>query len=582
MRKNRCIAAVCLLALLVCGAIPAQAAVFTSDVRVLISIGGPTTFTFTPVGEFTLREAPDVAVGNDEITISAVGGRVSVTLGSETITAASLTFLSGDYGGLTDYIRLKNSVHSTCTYLGNMTFDVSENALRAINELPLERYLYGVVPNEMSNSFPLDALKAQAVCARGYAVANATNNSRGAYDLLDTSQDQVYKGYASRNTRAIAAVDLTRGQVLTYDGDIIETYYAASNGGQTEKTGNVWSTDFPYYVNLDDAYDLLNASSLEEKSFIPEVYTEETLALMDRLVLLDIERAAYEKAGQPVTLLCTISVTPKSPQYDPPSRCYTEADVTLAVAYEEGGEEKTGQLTITLTLEDLHFGSFENTLGRASASKTRLRMRGAERGVCYSGGAAHSGWYLTERRYGHGVGMSQRGAQERARSGQSYTDILAFYYMDTALNAVGTYESAPKITSEEYKVREWGLSGIAPGTTPAELLSRLSSEGTLSVVTSKGFEAKQDVFTGYFVRVTYDGGTTFFDLPIVIYGDLDGNGTVDADDIAALQGHLVHAMPLTGARLSAADVNHDGGADLLDLLHLIRHVNGDEKLSQRS
>lgn len=64
-------------------------------------------------------------------------------------------------------------------------------------------------------------------------------------------------------------MDATKGQVLTYDGDIVETYYSASNGGQTERTGNVWENDLPYYINQDDPFDLANASSLEEKSFIP-------------------------------------------------------------------------------------------------------------------------------------------------------------------------------------------------------------------------------------------------------------------------------------------------------------------------
>lgn len=580
MRKNRYIVVLCLALLLVCTTMPARAAVYSTDVRVRISLGKKQTISFTPVGEFTLKEAPDLAVGNDELQVSAAGGRISLQIGGKTVTAASLTLLCGNYGERTDYIRLKNSEYGTCTYLGNMTFDVYEGAVRAINTLPIEQYLYGVVPHEMSNLFPIDALKAQAVCARGYAVARCSRYTIRAYDLLDTSQDQVYRGYASRNTRAIAAVDATRGEVLTYNGEIIEAYYSASNGGQTEKTGNVWENDLPYYIHADDPFDILNASSIEEKSFIPETFTEKTVKLMDPFVLLALERAAYEAAEREVSLLATVEVTPKSPSYDQPSRSYNEADVTFLVGYEEDGQHKTGQLTVTLTLEKLKFGSFENTLGRIGARKTSLRMRGAERGTYRTGGEKYAGWYLTERRYGHGVGLSQRGAQERARAGQPYTDILSFYFQNTTLITVGTYESAPSIRSDAYQVREWGISGISPGASADVLLQKLSSEGKLSVVSAKGGTATGSVCTGSFVRVTYDEGTAFFDLPIVLFGDLDGNGEIAESDVFALQGHLAHETPLTGARLSAADVNHDGDVDNLDLLLLIRAINGDARISQ--
>lgn len=582
MRKTRLIAALGLALLLAGAALPARAAVFSPDVRVLLSLGKQRTVAFTPVGSFRLQEAPGLELGEGELEVSAVGGRVSLTAGGETVTAPSLTLLSGGYGGRADYIRLKNDEYGTCTYLGNMTFDVHEGYVRAVNTLPLEQYLYGVVPHEMSDRFPVDALKAQAVCARGYAVARCSKYGSRAYDLVDTSKDQVYRGYASKNARAIAAVDATKGQVLTYEGDIIEAYYSASNGGQTERTGNVWENDLPYYGHADDPFDLANASSIEEKSFLPETYTEETLALMDPFVLLALERAAYGAAGREVALLSTVSVTPTEPSYEAPSRCFTKALVTLLVGYEEEGQEKTGQVTVTLNLEDLRFGSFENTLGRLGARKTSLRMRGAERGSYRANGQDYPGWFLTERRYGHGVGLSQRGAQERARAGEAYTDILSFYYMDTALNTVGDYESAPRLRGGDYKVREWGLSGVAPGTGAEALLRGLKSEGELSVVTAKGNRAEGNVCTGYYVRTAYEGGKAFFDLPIVIYGDLDGDGEIGKGDVEALQGHLLRAGLLTGPRLRAADVDHDGAVGPLDLLKLIRAVNGDAKISQGS
>lgn len=577
------IAALILALTLLFSMVPAYGAVFHSDVRVMLSIGKVREFTFTPVGEFTLQEDDDIKVGTEELTVKAVGGQVSITFGDDTVTAPSLTLLSENYGDTTDYIRLKNSEHGTCTYLGNMTFDVYEGKLRARNQLPIEQYLYGVVPHEMSNSFPVEALKAQAVCARSYVMGYCSRYATRSYDIRDTSSDQVYRGYASKNTRAIAAVDATKGQVLTYEGNIIEAYYSASNGGQTERTGNVWENDLPYYTNADDPYDLLNESSIEEKSFIPEKYDETTLKFMDPNVRFAIEQGAYEAAGREVELISTVAVTPKSPEYDEPSRSYTEADVTLVVSYmdEEAGEEKQGQVTVTLTLSELGFGSFENTMGRMKASKTRLRLYGAERGEYSFINEKYPGWFITSRRYGHGIGLSQRSAQERARAGQTYDEITSFYYVGTSLDTVGTYETAPELDGGDYKVRSWGVSRIKPGTTAEELLKELDSEGTLSVVDDKGGEKTKPLATGDFVRTTYGEGHNFFDLPIVIFGDLDGDSEVGTkDDILALQEHLLRIQLISGPYLKAADVNHDGDVDLKDMIKIIRYSQGDEKISQ--
>ena len=581
MNRPKRILALCLALAVLCPGLAVQGAVFTSDVRVRLSLGEETSFSFTPVGEFTLQEAPELTVGNDELTVTVVGGQISIQLDGETVTQPSLTFLSGNYGERTDYIRLYNDDHGTCTYLGNLTFDVYEGYVRAINTLPLEQYLYGVVPHEMSNSFPIEALKAQAICARGYAVAKCSSYSSRAYDLGDTSSDQVYRGYASKNTRAIAAVDATKGQVLTYDGEIVETYYSASNGGQTERTGNVWENDLPYYTHADDVYDLLNKSSLEEKSFIPDAYDETTEKLMDSSVLTAIKKAAYAAAGQEVELLSTVKVLAKDPsaENDPEQRCYTNVELTLMVA-PRNNPEQAGQVTFTLPFEELSFGSYENTLGQIGAKKRNLRMYGAERGEYRTAEKEYSGWFLTQRRYGHGVGLSQRSAQERARAGQKYEDILAFYYKDTALYTVGTYDTAPRIKAEGCTFQSCGISGIKPGTTTEKLLGKLQSDGVLSIIDKKGAKKEGTLCTGDSVRNTYDNGLAIFDLPIVIYGDVDGNGKIDKDDIAALQKHLIRSSILGGPYLIAADVNHDETVDIMDMIRLIQYVSDDAKITQ--
>ena len=101
--------------------------------------------------------------------------------------------------------------------------------------LSVEDYLLGVVPYEMSNSFPLEALKAQAVCARTYALSHVRGDPY--YDLEDTTNDQVFRGVNLTYGNAIQAVRDTAGVVGTYKGELASCYYSASNGGQTELRG---------------------------------------------------------------------------------------------------------------------------------------------------------------------------------------------------------------------------------------------------------------------------------------------------------------------------------------------------------
>ncbi len=561
---------------LVFSASTARAAAFYTDIRVLLSTASKS-IDITVIGDYYLKEDPSFTLA-EKMTVSLTGSRPVLKAGEDTFTASSFTLMSRDYEGTSAYIRLKNSKYGIRTYLGNLTFYVNDARLRAINTLPIERYLYGVVPYEMSNTFPIESLKAQAVCARGYAVANCSKFRLREYDILDTSADQVYHGYASKYTRAIAAVDETVGQVLTHGGDIIQAYYSASNGGQTELTGNVWVSDLPYYVQRDDIYDVENPWSLEEKSFIPLEFSQQTIALMDGLVYDMIKRGADSAAGGEVTLLSTVRIKAHDARYDPPSRSYKKADVVLMVQ-DAGG--KTGQITVTLSLGEL-VHTDKNPDGIFNTGNRTLRMRGAERGKLTADGKEYEGWFITNRRYGHGIGLSQRGAQQRATAGQSYADILDFYYADTKLCTIGTFESAPALTSGNYAITKSFISGIAPGTTPGELLSGISSAGgRLSVISSRGSEKKDGrVSTGDFVRTIYGDGSSYFDLPVVIYGDTDGDGQITQSDLDSLRRHMMSLGRLAGVYIEAADISRDGTVDSLDALRLMKSLHGGFSIEQ--
>ncbi|WP_202079265.1 SpoIID/LytB domain-containing protein [Caldalkalibacillus salinus] len=132
----------------------------------------------------------------------------------------------------------------------------SSGTLVGINELPIEEYLYGVVPRELP-PVPygeIEALKAQAIAARTYALSNLGKRSQDGYDLLPTPSDQVYGGYESEHPLSTQAVQESRGVVATYDGQLITTVYSSTSGGYTANNEDVWSTgEVPYLRGVPDA-----------------------------------------------------------------------------------------------------------------------------------------------------------------------------------------------------------------------------------------------------------------------------------------------------------------------------------------
>ena len=129
---------------------------------------------------------------------------------------------------------------SSSLYEGDLTLRIRDGVIRTILSIAVEDYLKGVVPYEMSDSFPLEALKAQAVAARTYAVRKALNNPNGEYHLSDTTNDQVFKGRSYLNTRSAQAIEETAGVCAFFDGKLVMCYYGSSNGGQTELVENQW------------------------------------------------------------------------------------------------------------------------------------------------------------------------------------------------------------------------------------------------------------------------------------------------------------------------------------------------------
>ena len=158
-------------------------------------------------------------------------------------------------------------------YRGSIQVDVDAGKLRAINMVGLEQYLYGVVPSEMPYTWHPEALKAQAIAARSYALATRRT---GAFDLYPDTRSQVYLGIEHEKPSTNAAVNATAGQVVLYDGEVAKTYFFSTSGGRTASAEDVWGEPVPYLVSVPDPYDSISP----HHDWGPFVFTGTKLAKM--------------------------------------------------------------------------------------------------------------------------------------------------------------------------------------------------------------------------------------------------------------------------------------------------------------
>ncbi|HSK51078.1 MAG TPA: SpoIID/LytB domain-containing protein [Solirubrobacterales bacterium] len=126
-------------------------------------------------------------------------------------------------------------------------------SLNVVNALALEQYVKGVMPNEVPASWPVEELKAHSVAVRSIALTGGVDGN--GFDLYDDTRSQVYEGLESEEARTNEAVKETRGQVVTYNGEVAQTFYSACSGGHTESVVNVFGTAIPYLVGVPDPYD---------------------------------------------------------------------------------------------------------------------------------------------------------------------------------------------------------------------------------------------------------------------------------------------------------------------------------------
>lgn len=385
--------------------------------------------------------------------------------------------------GLENGLRLNGDY---ALYRGDLHVTTDGKTLTAVLHIPIEEYLLGVVPYEMSDSFPLEALKAQAVAARTYALYKMRGAS-GAYDLVDNTNDQVFRGYNASNERAIRAVQETAG-VACYNGSALAIcYYTASNGGQVELVRNVWGKGEGDYITMhDDPYDVENPESVVKSAAIAKtakdgiVYNQQLTDYLLDGVSEAVTALGYSGDAADTRIAGVAGVSMHTPQGGTNSKVMTQMRFDLTVQCRQKPTaamqdeevnlfalpETTPEATSTPQPTQAPFVTLEKTLQvdvpvfSAIEPWLGLSINGSNNEIL-TVREENDRFVIESRRYGHGVGMSQRGAQWMAgQYGWTYDQILRFYYPGLALKKTDTQVTLPLAVSAAF------LTTPGPAATP--------------------------------------------------------------------------------------------------------------------
>lgn len=266
---------------------------------------------------------------------------------------------------------------------GSLKILIRGNGLLLVNDVDLEEYIKGVVPAEMSPGWHPEALKAQAVVARTYALYQRMLNKSREYDLVATVQDQVYQGRQGVDHRVQEAVESTRGIVVAHQNAPIYAAFSSTAAGPTEDAVNVWSKDLPYLKGVDCPFDV-NAPRYQWRAVLKVQDLENTFRRqgVDVGAIASLTPFAYSKAGR----------------------------VTKLRILHSRGE-------LILRGED-----FRRLIGYSVILSTQFDVESMGWEIALSG-----------RGSGHAVGLCQWGAKEMAEHGYPYTTILAYYFPGTEL-----------------------------------------------------------------------------------------------------------------------------------------------------
>lgn len=262
-----------------------------------------------------------------------------------------------------------------------------------VNHVDLEEYVKGVVPAEVNSTWHPEMLKVQAVATRTYALYQRMLNSARDYDVVAGIQDQVYRGRQGIDDRVVAAVESTRGIVVTYQGAPIYAAFSSTAAGVTEDAMTVWSKDLPYLKGVECPFDI-ESPYYQWRASVRIETLEKNLRQQGFSVgaISHVAPQSYSRAGRVATLRVVHS---------------------------------NGELVIRG--EDLR-----KAVGYTIVPSTQFTVQSIGQDLILSGYGA-----------GHAVGLCQWGAKELAELGYSFSSILSYYYPGTELRDAALTQAPP-------------------------------------------------------------------------------------------------------------------------------------------
>ena len=312
--------------------------------------------------------------------------------------------------------------------------------ITVINELAMGDYLGGVVPLEIGTTgTPFEALKAQAVAARTYAVANYKHKDLG-FDLCNSTCCQVYGGYEVENLATNNAIKATEGMVVTYGGALAQLYYFASSGGATANSENVWSKAVPYLQSVDDPYEITKYWSY---SFTAAEMTSHMANLGRNIgTVTKIEALTVSESGRVTELKITgttgtaefnrVSTRSAFPNYLPSQVFTIGGDTGYTV-------KKAGNVLVSISVPGTQVMTANGITTIASNAPIYAKDGNGVIVALQVSNGTTGDFVITGAGAGHGVGMSQRGAMGMASAGYTYEDILKHYFTGVQIEKANFY-----------------------------------------------------------------------------------------------------------------------------------------------
>ncbi|MBH0156599.1 SpoIID/LytB domain-containing protein [Fictibacillus sp. 5RED26] len=314
------------------------------------------------------------------------------------------------------------------SYMGTMNFKVEGKYVRPVNIVPVEEYIQGVLPGELYRSYHIHTMRSQAIIARTYLT-----HWLGKKTITDTTSFQRYVGYSMDYHNFIKAVIETKGKILTYNGKTIDAVYSSSNGGYSETNTGAWpggsAVDLPYFPAKSDSYDM--------KSQDRAIIAKSQFSLTGLQVLDSDQWWGMEEKNK-------VFASQLKRMFLPNEHDAKVVDVNLFAISDErtkGNRIKSANVDFNYIMKDSNGKVITDENGSAKKFRKQLTLTSTQFKYALEINStlvtaftpSSSQYQIDVVGNGHGVGMSQTGANVMAIQGKGFREILAFYYPGTTI-----------------------------------------------------------------------------------------------------------------------------------------------------